>query len=94
MQLLAVVGHFHPHARAGTDLVGGHQGGQRLREVAVDGAVQFARAVLRAGAFLQQELARFERHFQGERAVAQPRVDVVLQIGDLLVEDGGKRLPA
>jgi hypothetical protein len=40
-----------PPARcAGVDLVGGHQGGQRLREVAVDGAVQLARAVLRAGA--------------------------------------------
>ena len=32
-----------------------------------------------------------ERHFEGERAVAQPRVDVVLQVGDLLVQDRRER---
>ena len=42
--------------------------------------------------FFEQKLARFERHFERERAVAQPRVDVVLQIGDLLVENRRQRL--
>ena len=82
---------FHPHARAGADLVGGHHGGQRLRQVAVDRAIQLARAVFRAGALSQQELARFEGHVERERAIAEPRIDVVLQVGDLLVQDGRER---
>ena len=52
----------HPDPRPG--LPGGrHQGGQRLRKIAVNRAVQFPRAVLRTGPFAQQKLARFERHF-------------------------------
>ena len=94
VQLLAVLGHFHPHARARADLVGGHQGGQRLGEVRW--MVRFnSRAPYSALVpFLQQELARFERHFQGEGAVAEPRVDVVLQVGDLLDRGWRRAIPA
>ena len=92
VQLVPGFGDLHAHARSRVHLVGGHQRSQRLSQIAMDGAVQLARAVFRAGALLEQELARLERHFQGERTLAQPRVDVVLQVGDLLVEDGRERL--
>lgn len=58
----------------------------------MDGPFQFARAVLRAGASLEQELARFQRNFERERAFPESRVDVVLQVGDLLIEDRRERL--
>ena len=42
--------------------------------------------------FCEQELAALEGHIQREAAIAEPRVDVVLQIDDVLIEDGGERL--
>ena len=58
----------------------------------MDGSFQFARAVLRAGASFEQKLAGFQRHFERERAFPQPRVHVVLQVRDLLIEDRRERL--
>jgi hypothetical protein len=82
---------FDADPRAGFDLAGCHLGGQRLGQMPVDGALQLARAVLGAGSLAQQELPALERHLDVEVAVAQARVDVPLQFGDLLVEDGGQR---
>ena len=57
----------------------------------VNSAVQLACSVFRTGAFFQEELARLGGNLQRKRAITQARVDVILQIGDLLVENCRKR---
>ena len=57
----------------------------------MDGPLQLARAIFRTGAPFDQPLARFERHFNGEAACAQPRIHVVLKIGDFVIRYGRER---
>ena len=78
--------------RARLDVAFGDERGQRLRQVAVDRALQLARAVLGAGAAFEQELLRRGVHLDLERAAAEARVDVLLQIVDVLLEDRRQRL--
>src|ERR1017187_699714 len=93
-KLFGRVGYVHAHLGPGAHLVGGNHGRQRLGEEAVNGAIQLARAVLRTGAFFEQELARLGRNFESERSVSQARIDMALQVGDLVFQDRGERFLA
>ena len=93
-ELQLVVGgiDLDPDAGAGGDLIGRDHGGEGLGEETVDGAVELAGAVFGAGALLQEKLAGFAGDVEDEAAIAEAGVDVVLEVDDLLVEDGGEGL--
>src|SRR5688572_14813042 len=89
---LLIITHVHTHVRPRLDLAPRHQGGERLRELTMQGALQFSGAVLITGACAQQKLATLGRDIEREAALPKAGVDVPLQLVDVLVQNGAKRL--
>ena len=88
----ASIGGVDDDASAGNDLSRRHERRQRLRQQAVDRPLELARSVLRTDPAAQEHVARGRRHLDLERSIAQPRVDMALQLVDVMVEDPRDRL--
>lgn len=73
---------------AGFEAAAGDECGERLDEVFVEGAFEFAGAVFGAGAVVEKELAGLGGDFKAEGAKPHAGVDVFAEVVDLVVEDG------
>ena len=88
---LAVRSDLYANPRSGLDLILGHERGQRLRQVLVDRALQFASAILGARSLFNQPLTRLERHFDIETPAPKARIHMLLEIVDFEIRDRGER---
>ena len=73
--------------RPGIDFASRHQRRQRLGQLPVNSAFQFARAILFTETTFQKKLSGFGQNFDRETPGAKARVDVALQHLDVIVEN-------
>ena len=91
-QRVAGVREIGHHAAPGRDLSLGDERGERLRQHAMNRALQLPRAVFLVEALLEQQSSRRLADVDVERPFAEPRVHVPLQLGDVVIENGRDRL--
>src|SRR5206468_4485952 len=91
-EAVRVLGEDHPDSRAGLYLAFDNQGGQRLGQVLVDGALQFPGAVFRTRALCQKKSSALVADFNIEALIRKAAVHMLLKICDLLIENQGESL--